>query len=176
MREPLIDFEATDTEKVRLEQVLEGQVFVVRRSLQQFGLLEPLVQKTLESIRSNASDEAADFVAEQGFERIHEVVTPDHLPDVTDAVYEQVSGTAAEFLDRYVPGVFGFEKPFYYERTPNVRFHYPFDLTLAHRKKFDEFAKRHGQGKISAHGPHRDYWVDCPDNAVNIWIAVGPVQ
>jgi nitrite reductase/ring-hydroxylating ferredoxin subunit len=64
---------------------------------------------------------------------------------------------------------------YYYERSPNVRFHIPFDLAARHRREFNKFAEKRGQGKIAAHGPHRDPWVDCPENAINLWIAFGPV-
>ena len=28
---------------------------------------------------------------------------------------------------------------------------------------------------MTPHPPHRDSWVDCPDNVINVWIAVGPI-
>jgi nitrite reductase/ring-hydroxylating ferredoxin subunit len=57
-----------------------------------------------------------------------------------------------------------------------VRFLIPHALAQAHREAYHQFAKAHGQGKITAHDPHRDSWLDCPDNAINVWIAVGPVR
>jgi nitrite reductase/ring-hydroxylating ferredoxin subunit len=98
------------------------------------------------------------------------------LPAITDAVYEVMTRLAPSFLDKFVPRVFPENGRYYFEHAPNVRFHIPFDLASEHRKQFDEFARRHGQGKIAPHGPHRDSWLDCPDNAINIWIAIGPVQ
>jgi nitrite reductase/ring-hydroxylating ferredoxin subunit len=64
----------------------------------------------------------------------------------------------------------------YYEETPNVRFHIPYDLAREHKSSFNEFAKDYGQGKIVAHGPHRDSWLDCPSNGVNLWFAIGRVR
>ena len=174
--QPLVNLTTNDTDKVLLDRVLDGQLFVVRKSLQQWSLYDLAVERTLKGIRRTVGDDAAAFVAENGFERIHEVVTLDQLAEMTDAVYRQFADIAQEFLERYVPGVFGIHDPFYYERPPNVRFHYPFDLTLAHRKQLADFAKSHGQGKLSAHAPHRDHWLDCPENAVNCWIALGPVK
>lgn len=176
MQVPVVDLETSDTEKVPLDRVLAGQVYVVRRPLQRLGLFDLLRQQTLDGIRQSAGASAAESVAALGFERIHEVVDPKDLPEVTDAVYRRVAEVAREFLLRYIPGVFGHDKPIYYERTANVRFHYPFHVVRAHRRQFNEFAKSHGQGKIVAHGPHRDYWLDCPDNAVNHWVAMGRVK
>jgi nitrite reductase/ring-hydroxylating ferredoxin subunit len=176
MQTPLIEFGAADTGKVRLRSVLDGQLFVQRGFLQRLGHYDFMVERTLEGIGASAGPAAAASIAEKGFERIHEVLTPDRIPAVTDAVYARFAEVALELLDRYIPAVFGFEGTYYYERTPNVRFHLPFDLARPYRKQYLDFASLHGEGKISAHGPHRDYWLDCPDNAVNIWIAMGRVR
>jgi nitrite reductase/ring-hydroxylating ferredoxin subunit len=176
MQTPLVELGRTDTGRVRPQSVLDGQLFVLRGSLQRLGLYDLMVEKTLEGIRASAGPAAADSVSERGFERIHEVLAADRIPAVTDAVYARFAEVALELLDRYIPAVFGFGGTYYYERTPNVRFHLPFDLTRAHRRQYSDFARLHGEGKISAHGPHRDYWLDCPDNAVNIWIAMGRVR
>jgi nitrite reductase/ring-hydroxylating ferredoxin subunit len=176
MQPALVELGATDTARVRPEEVLGGKLFVQRRSLQRLGLLELMVAKTLAGIRRSAGSDAADSVAAKGFERIHEVLAAERIPAVTDAVYEEFAEVALQLLDRTVPALFGFEGAYYYERTPNIRFHLPFDLTRAHKKQYSDFARLHGEGKISAHGPHRDYWLDCPDNAINIWIAMGRVR
>jgi nitrite reductase/ring-hydroxylating ferredoxin subunit len=157
-------------------RILGGEVFVLRRGLQQLGLFEPLVEGTLEGIRAAAGEEVADKVRRGGFDRIHEWVTPLDLPAVTDSVYAVLTPRAYDHLQALVPRVFPGAGTFYYEQAPNVRFHIPFDLASRYRREFDKFAEKRGQGKIAAHGPHRDQWVDCPANAINIWIAIGPVQ
>ena len=43
-------------------------------------------------------------------------------------------------------------------------------------KHYKQFARRRGDGKITPHNPHRDSWVDCPANLINVWVAVGPVS
>jgi nitrite reductase/ring-hydroxylating ferredoxin subunit len=73
-------------------------------------------------------------------------------------------------------GAFPDVKHFYFEDTPNVRFHIPYDLARAYSSSFREFAKAYGEGKIAAHGPHRDSWLDCPANGANLWFAIGPVR
>ncbi|MGQ0734657.1 MAG: phytanoyl-CoA dioxygenase family protein, partial [Acidobacteriota bacterium] len=157
-------------------RILNGEVFVLRRGLQQVGLFEPLVECTLEAICASAGREVADKVREGGFDRIHEWLSPLDLPGVTDAVYAVLTPRAHSHLQTLVPRVFPGAERFYYEKSPNVRFHIPFDHAARYRREFDKFAEKRGQGKIAAHGPHRDQWVDCPSNAINIWIAVGPVR
>lgn len=157
-------------------RILKGEVFVLRQGLQQLGLFEPLVDGTLEGIRKAKGAEVADQVRAGGFDRIHEWITPLDLPPVTDAVYEVLTPRALGHLKTLVPRVFPGAGTFYYEKAPNIRFHIPFDHASRYRREFDKFAEKRGQGKIAAHGPHRDQWVDCPANAINIWIAIGPVR
>lgn len=157
-------------------RILRGEVFVLRRGLQQLGLFEPLVESTLQGIQTAAGRETAEKVRQGGFDRIHEWITPLDLPKVTDAVYDVLTPRALADLRTLVPRVFPGGGTFYYEKAPNVRFHIPFDHAARFRREFDKFAEKRGQGKIAAHGPHRDQWVDCPANAINVWIAIGPVK
>jgi nitrite reductase/ring-hydroxylating ferredoxin subunit len=157
-------------------RILNGEVIVLRGGLQQLGLFELLVESSLEGIRNSAGNETANQVRQSSFAKIHECVEPASIPAVTDAVYKVVTGIARTFLESFVPRVFPDGGTYYFERSPNVRFHIPYDRAAAQRREFDKFAKKVGEGKISAHGPHRDAWVDCPENAINVWIAVGPVR
>lgn len=157
-------------------RILGGEVFIVRRGLQQLGLLDTLTRSTLDGIRSCVGPDIAGKIERDGFDRIHEWIEPTDIPAVTDAVYKVVTANANDVLVKLVPGLFPGGKDYYFERTPNVRFHIPFDIATAHRKEFNKFAEARGQGKIAAHGPHRDPWVDCPENVINVWIAIGPVQ
>ena len=157
-------------------RILDGEVFVVRRGLQQLGLLDPLVRSTLEGIRACVGPERASKVEQAGFDRIHEWIDAAELPVVTDTVSKLVTASANDVLLKLVAGLFPGRGSYYFERNPNVRFHIPFGIAAGHRKEFDKYAEKHGQGKIAAHGPHRDPWVDCPENVINVWIAIGPVQ
>lgn len=159
-----------------VENILAGQVVHLRRGLQQVGLFDKLVEASLDGIKKGAGQEAADRTARDGFDRVHEWADPPGLPALTDAVYAEFNKMSADFIDTLVTSVFPDAESYYFETSPNVRFHVPFDLVAPHQKAFGEFARYRGEGKISAHGPHRDSWVDCPENCVNLWIAVGPVR
>ena len=136
----------------------------------------PLEETSLEGIRKAVGHEVADRVRRVGFDRIHDVVDSEDIPRITEAVYRLVTRAAPHFLKQFVPPVFGVSGNFYFEREPNVRFHVPYDCAAPRRQQYQQFARRRGQGKVTAHGPHRDSWLNCPDNAVNAWIAVGPVR
>lgn len=168
---------ANNEEKKGLaERVLSGEIIIMRDCANRAGLIEEIRAASLEGIGRVAGREAADLIEREGFEKTHLWVEAEQIPMLTDRVYEIVARKAAGWLKRLVPEVFGERTPFYFEREPNVRFLLPYGLSQAHRAAFRQFSKAHGEGKITAHGPHRDSWLDCPDNAINIWIAVGPVQ
>ena len=167
-----------DPEKVSdlAEQVLLGKVFVIRNGLQKAGVFGDMLDATRRGVAKALDGPAALQIATEGYEHIHQRVTPMQVPELTDAVYAQMAARASNMLDRIVGYMFPTKRGYYFEKEPNVRFHIPFDEAAAHKKQFDAFAKKRGQGKIAPHGPHRDPWLDCPDNVINVWIAVGPVQ
>ena len=157
-------------------RTLAGDVYVIRHALQRFDLFDTLVDASLKGVAASAGSEAARRAAAEGFENIHNSVAAADIPAMTDAVYDAVRPLAPAFLRKFVGEAFPGSETLYYEESPNVRFHIPYDLAREHKASFNEFAKDHGQGKIAAHGPHRDSWLDCPANGVNLWFAIGPVR
>jgi hypothetical protein len=157
-------------------RVLSGEVVVVRDCLGRAGLMEEVRAASLEGIGRAVGSDVATLLERDGFETIHDRVGAERIPAITESVYEIATQKASNWLARLVPTVFGERTGFYFEREPNVRFLVPHARQQEHRAAYREFAKSHGEGKITAHGPHRDSWFDCPDNVINIWIAVGPVR
>ncbi|WP_171102158.1 Rieske 2Fe-2S domain-containing protein [Ruegeria sp. HKCCD7255] len=158
------------------QKVLDGEVYVFRQALQAFGLYDMWHEATIRGITASVGKEAADRAERDGFHRIHEWVSPIDIPKVTDAVYAEIEPLTHDFLDRFMKGTFPDVETFFYERAPNVRFHIPYDIARSHKDEFNKFAKTYGQGKIAAHGPHRDSWLDCPSNGMNLWFAMGRIR
>lgn len=156
-----------------VERVLKGEVFLARGELQNFGLMDMLVDASLAGIARASGSDVADRVRKAGFQRIHEIVSAPDILEITEAIYEEMTAVTPIFLQQYAAKAFPGAGSLYFEQTANVRFHIPYDLTADHRTKFQGFR---GEGKVAAHGPHRDSWLNCPDNAINVWIAVGPVR
>ena len=159
-----------------IDRTLRGDVFVLRRALQAYDLYDALHRAGLRGVEQCLGKDAARRVETDGWHRIHEWVPADRIPALTDAVYAEAAPIAPSFLQRFVGSAFPDAPGLYYERTPNIRFHIPFDDAAAHQKAYREFAKQYGEGKIAAHGPHRDSWLDCPSNGVNLWFAIGRVR
>lgn len=159
-----------------VDRALNGEVFIIRGAADRFPLFNTLITTSLDGIGESAGEEVARRAETEGFEHIHEWVAPADIPAMTDAVYDAVKPLAPGFLKEFVRQAFSEARTLYYEETPNVRFHIPYDLARAHKDSYKSFSKDHGEGKITAHGPHRDSWLDCPSNGINLWFAVGPVR
>lgn len=157
-------------------RILNGEVFIVRRVLQKADVYNDMLEATRKGLAKIVGEDSGKAVEAAGFERIHEHVSPQDIPAVTDAIYAEVTRRASPMLDRMVGFMFSGKSDFYFETDPNVRFHIPFNLMVKHKDQFDKFAEKRGQGKVAPHGPHRDPWLDCPLNVINVWIAVGPVM
>lgn len=176
MKAALVEISGDIPQKDIATRVLSGEVIIMRGCMSRTGLIGEMSAASLQGIEEVAGSEAAERIKREGFEKIHQRVGAEQIPILTDRVYEIVTRKAADWLKRMVPEVLGERSPFYFEREPNVRFLLPYGLSQTHRASYRQFAKAHGEGKITAHGPHRDSWLDCPDNAINVWIAVGPVR
>ncbi len=157
-------------------RLLNGEYFLVRNCLQELGLFDTLVNASYAGIKDKIGQDRAHKVMALGLDKIHKEVTAAEIPDLTDAVYDRMELKALEFLKKFVREMIGISGNFYFERTPNVRFHIPQDIAAPYLGEFRKFAKRHGDGKITPHRAHRDSWVDCPSNLINVWVAVGEVK
>ncbi|MBK6721058.1 MAG: phytanoyl-CoA dioxygenase family protein [Sphingomonadales bacterium] len=134
-----------------------------------------MLADSIAAIRGHLGNELTDAILAIGIERIHEIVAPERIPAMTDAIYRAIEAKAPDYLSRLMPDLFG-DRDYYFETAPNVRFHIPYDSARQNAGAYANFVKKRGEGKLTAHGPHRDSWLDCPDNGVNIWIAFGHVQ
>ena len=171
-----LDQKSRTTRADLAQRVLAGEVYVARGGLQSLGVMDRMVAASLKGIARSVGQDAADDASREGFQHIHHRVAPGDVPKMTDAVYEEITPIAPELLRTIMQGMFPGIRNFYFEEKPNVRFHIPYDLARAHQNEFKNFAKQHGQGKISAHGPHRDSWFDCPSNGIKLWFAIGRIR
>lgn len=156
-------------------RLLGGEVIVVRQGLVRSGVFDEMLNDSIDAIRRHLGTEMTETILKAGFERIHEVVRTDQIPPLTEAIYCAIEAKAPSYLSRLMPAIFG-DRTYYFESAPNVRFHIPYDSARQHAGLYATFAKKRGEGKLTAHGPHRDSWLDCPDNGANIWIAFGRVR
>lgn len=157
-------------------EVLTGGLFIVADCLGPSGYLATILRVSHDVIREEAGKAEAEAVERRGFTAIHEILSAQALMRVADRIQRRLERDVPAMLRALVPGVLGHSGSFFYELHPNVRFHVPFDAWRPHQAEYEEYARAHGEGKVSPHDPHRDAWYRCPQNAINLWGAIGPVS
>lgn len=158
------------------ERLMTGEIFVIRRCLQRLGIFDEITDTSLDGIRTIAGEDAAATVEHEGFEKIHRFADLDQIDAIIDKVYKDLARKGPDWVAKIAPDLLGITKPYYFERLPNVRFHIPYDILAADPEAMSRFAAKAGGGKLAAHPNHRDSWVGCPDNLINVWSAIGHIQ
>ncbi|MFD1156376.1 Rieske (2Fe-2S) protein [Roseovarius aestuarii] len=158
------------------QRTQNGEVFVIRACLQRLGLFEEIEASTIDAITHVTGQETARKLADEGIQFIHKHASLAQIAKITDRAYEIGQGNANKWISQVARNLLGIQNSYYYERTPNIRFHVPYDILAADQETLRKFSGARGGGKLSAHPNHRDSWVGCPDNLINIWAAVAPIK
>jgi len=157
-------------------ELLAGGIFAIPGCLKASGNLDLIVATALDVIGELVGNAERDAVRTRGFTAAHEVLSARDVMRVADEIQRRLERHVPDILRALVPHVLGHSAPFFFELHPNVRFHVPFDAWRPHQSEYEEYARAHGEGKVSPHDPHRDAWYRCPKNAINLWGAIGPVE
>ncbi len=158
------------------EEAVRGGIFIVPRCLGEFGHFQTILATTEDVLKEVVGHEKAEAVQSRGYQAIHELLSPSELMTVADAIQRRLEHVMPRAVRDLVAGVLQHDGAFHYELHPNVRFHVPYDVYRPHAAEYEKYARDHGEGKLSPHDPHRDQWYRCPENAINVWIAIGPVE
>lgn len=157
------------------ERIKNGELFIVRKLLQRTDLFNDMRNTSLEAIRQIAGASVADKLDREGLEHIHRHTDIEQIAAITNSIYDLAQPKTKAWASTIASFLLNGQKNFYFEKFPNIRFITPYDYMVKGLKKLEQFAKDHGGGKMTPHPPHRDSWVDCPDNVINVWIALGPI-
>jgi len=157
-------------------RITSGEVFVLRGFLQHLRLLDEMQALSIEAIRRIVGNEVAEKVQGDGIEHIHRYMDIARIAKVTNAIYDLARGKTKSWVSKFAPAILNTEASYYFESSPSIRFITPYDYMIEGLKALEDFTSQHGGGKITPHPPHRDSWVDCPNNVINVWIAIGPVS
>jgi nitrite reductase/ring-hydroxylating ferredoxin subunit len=154
----------------------DGEVFVLRGFLQRLELLDELQALSIGAICRILGNEVAEKVKRDGIEHIHRHMGIGQIAEVTNAIYDLARGKTNAWVSKIAPVILNTKTSYFYESSPSIRFITPHDYMVEGLEALESFTSKHGGGKITPHPPHRDSWVDCPANVINVWIAIGPVS
>ena len=155
----------------------EGDILVVRRCLKVLGIEDEVREVTRHAIERVLGQSRSGTVLKTGIECLHEHASADEVLEIAEDVYQAMHRTCLRVGALLARRILGRWRPVYIERTPNVRFHVPYNSEARARggQILEQFRKRRGEGKVTPHASHRDSWFNCPSNGLNFWIALGRV-
>lgn len=154
--------------------VRSGEVVCIPRALQHVGFLDLLLEATFDAIGHACGPARADECRRLGLERMHEVLDASGIEAAVHELERRMAITSPALIKALAHGLFGIKRSFYvYGSLSRVRFLLPQTIVSADRARFHSRANRL---QLGDYAPHRDYWEGVPINAVNVWMALGPVQ
>lgn len=149
----------------------EGAVVVAPGAFDVLGFQQQTMGALFAVAEQYAGREKALRLQASGVEKIHEVMTGAEtfriwaeLRKLIEPSFPLVSREIGRKLLRW-------PDPFYINLNMLLRFMTPHRVLQENYADFSQHL-----GKLDLHGPHHDYWQNVAFNAVNIWIAVGPVR
>jgi nitrite reductase/ring-hydroxylating ferredoxin subunit len=149
----------------------KGEVVLVRGLLRGFGWHDSYL-----AVIHDELNRVARFPSDIPMERVNEFVNVPELMVAAEEIRFRLEPRPSDIVRALLNRVGGNVRRGYAETTPNVRFHVPYAAQLEFSAQLEEYARHRHYGKFSAHGPHRDSWVGCPLNGLNLWIALGRVS
>lgn len=165
-------------ERLMWARVLGGEIAISYRGAQRAGLYGRLMAVAKEAVLAVLTPETAKRVLESSFGQIHHHVSGDELIAVVEHIRLALEPHTPRMGQTLARQLLGWPVPLFVEREPNVRLHVPFDSEV--RTFGDNALKAYrgqrGNGKVTPHGAHRDPWLNCPGNGINLWIALGNVS
>lgn len=147
-----------------------GNPVIVRGALQAAGLFDELRRATLQVFEEVASPAASAEVAERGFRQLHTVLTGQQIFAAESVAARRFTPMAHDLIAPILRRVFEHAGNFHSCGNIWVRFLTPQDFAAQHSALFSKRV-----GHLTQHNPHRDSFFTSPLNALNIWVAVGPV-
>ena len=156
-------------------RIRRGEIFLARNFLQSIGLFDDIRATSIQAIRQVAGLTVADRLGQEGLEHIHRYADLPAIAEISNAIYALASNKVASWVAEIAPTLLAGSRNYYFEKSPNIRFITPYDFMAAGLESMQAFTRRHGGGKMTPHPPHRDSWVDCPANVINVWAAIGPI-
>lgn len=152
-----------------LEKVRSGAIVQSKNLLQNLGYFDKITQITLQIISDCASESQAKNIEEYGFEQLHNFLTAEQIYKINDNLSESIKPILGKMVYDFVKIKLGYEKDFFIDNKPVVRFFTPHD----YYSRNPVLAGK--QGFLKIQGPHHDTWFGHATEGLNIWMAIGRV-
>ncbi|MGY5135529.1 phytanoyl-CoA dioxygenase family protein [Streptomyces nigrescens] len=167
----LATLHASTVGELRLRQVLDGHLVVVRGGLHQLVPGSTFHRAALASVTSAVSPQAAGRLAERGLEYLHHVAGAEQVRAVRDELDRRLRPAAQRLLLRFAAALPPQGRRLYVSDHLGVRIMPP---QAAVRGREEEL--RPYTGFLLPNEAHTDSWFNTAVNSVNLWMAVSRVR
>lgn len=157
--------------QVRLRQVLDGHLAVVRNGLAWLGAAEPMRAAALGSVQTAVSPEAAERLTRLGLEQLHTVATVEQIRAVRDELDHRLRRLGRQVLLRFAQLVPPQDRRLYVSDHLGVRIMPPRATMRGRAEELRDYT-----GFLVPTQAHRDSWFNTAVNSVNLWIALSRVR
>lgn len=157
---------------LRLDDVLAGEVFLIRDGLRTLGFFDQIMRTILERAAAAASEDARAALADRGLEALHLLMTPPEALRLQRDLVSEFDRLPFPIAAGFVAALAEPAPPVHVCRAMYVRLLMPEDVVAPERKLLE--TARTGQMRPTS--PHRDSWFVHCSNTVNLWFAISAVR
>lgn len=154
-----------------IPRVLSGDVVLMKGALHSFGVHGQISLLTKRTIEDQCGAQVAADVANSGFEGVHRFLSGDQIENLFKGVHHRLLPNMPPVIKAFGEKLLGLDRPFYVNSNSVIRFFVPHTVLQESYATFSRYI-----GKLDLHGPHHDIYQDVALNAINLWMAVGPVE
>ncbi|MFE9629669.1 phytanoyl-CoA dioxygenase family protein [Streptomyces sp. NPDC006463] len=160
--------------ELRLHQVMEGRLVVVRGGLNRLAAVGQVHRAALESVSSAVSPDAAGYLEERGLEQLHHVAGVGEVRAVRDELDQRVRPAARRLLLRFARTLPPQGRRLYVSDHLGVRIMPPRSAVRGPSATEQELSGY--TGFLLPAQAHTDSWFNTAVNSVNLWMAVSRVR
>lgn len=150
-----------------IDDVLTGQVVILRQHLQKINQFQPIIEIVFKSIEQGCGKPACNKVKEAGIEYIHTVLNSKQIKKAYNVIQSKIKSYLPKVMAQ-IGHSLGLQE-FYVHNHSISRLMVPLEYV---DKTLDYLP-----GRLHPYsGPHQDSSQQVPLNAINFWIAVGQIK
>jgi nitrite reductase/ring-hydroxylating ferredoxin subunit len=153
-----------------LERVNNGEILLYRHGMQEIGFFDLVYDALLECVARQIGAARTAQLKQRGIEHIHEFIDGKQVLEVYLDMRKILAASMPFHVKKLCREMLGVDQCYIHAHAL-IRMFVPHRLLQENLGSF----KKH-LGKLDLHGPHHDHYQKVALNAINLWMALGPVR
>ena len=170
----MLDIDPRAVDPLLVNRCLTGEIFVVRRFLQNAGAYE-LARGSIISAAGAVNRTTARQIESEGFDKLHNLFSIHELIRLVRLSDHNLSKVVRKLYRKLLRSGLAFNRAIWVLRRPIIRIHIPHTGDPSHQKLLQQFRKTYGEGRLTTLRPHRDGWFEQPSTCINVWIPLSTI-